>query len=97
MDTFNPTSKTEAALTTALQSAFAAGNPEIAPAHLLISMLDQADGAVAALLQAVGADPGVGGPGAPGVAGPQPPNPPPRVGPPRRGGAPPGGLPPRGG
>ncbi|WP_280392524.1 Clp protease N-terminal domain-containing protein [Nocardia brasiliensis] len=59
MDTFNPTSKTEASLTTALQSAFAAGNPEIAPAHLLISMLDQADGAVAALLQAVGADPSV--------------------------------------
>ncbi|WP_433577175.1 Clp protease N-terminal domain-containing protein [Nocardia brasiliensis] len=57
MDTFNPTSKTEAALTTALQTAFAAGNPEIAPAHLLISMLDHTDGAVAALLQAVGADP----------------------------------------
>ena len=31
MDSFNPTTKTQAALTSALQAANAAGNPESAP------------------------------------------------------------------
>ncbi|WP_067654201.1 ATP-dependent chaperone ClpB [Nocardia harenae] len=57
MDSFNPTTKTQAALTAALQSASAAGNPEIRPAHLLVALLDQTDGIAAPLLQAVGVDP----------------------------------------
>ena len=59
MDSFNPTTKTQAALTAALQSASAAGNPEIRPAHLLVALLDQADGIAAPLLKAVGVDPAV--------------------------------------
>ncbi|MBB4855198.1 ATP-dependent Clp protease ATP-binding subunit ClpB [Mycobacteroides chelonae] len=57
MDSFNPTTKTQAALTAALQAATAAGNPEIRPAHLLVALLSQADGIAAPLLQAVGVDP----------------------------------------
>ena len=44
MDSFNPTTKTQAALTAALQAASAAGNPEIRPAHLLMALLTQTDG-----------------------------------------------------
>ena len=44
MDSFNPTTKTQAALTSALQAATAAGNPEIRPAHLLMALLTQNDG-----------------------------------------------------
>lgn len=50
MDSFNPTTKTQAALTAALQAASAAGNPEIRPAHLLLALLTQADGIAAPLL-----------------------------------------------
>ncbi|MUM15430.1 ATP-dependent chaperone ClpB [Mycobacterium sp. CBMA271] len=57
MDSFNPTTKTQAALTAALQAATAAGNPEIRPAHLLVALLSQTDGIAAPLLQAVGVDP----------------------------------------
>ncbi|CPR65063.1 ATP-dependent chaperone ClpB [Mycobacteroides abscessus] len=57
MDSFNPTTKTQAALTAALQAATTAGNPEIRPAHLLVALLGQADGIAAPLLQAVGVDP----------------------------------------
>ena len=57
MDSFNPTTKTQAALTAALQSASAAGNPEIRPAHLLVALLDQTDGIAGPLLEAVGVDP----------------------------------------
>ncbi|NNH75481.1 ATP-dependent chaperone ClpB [Nocardia uniformis] len=56
MDSFNPTTKTQAALTAALQAASAAGNPEIRPAHLLVALLDQTDGIAAPLLKAVAAD-----------------------------------------
>ncbi|NUS45437.1 MAG: ATP-dependent chaperone ClpB [Mycobacteriaceae bacterium] len=58
MDSFNPTTKTQAALTAALQTASAAGNPEIRPAHLLVALLDQTDGIAGPLLKAVGVDPG---------------------------------------
>ena len=54
MDSFNPTTKTQAALTSALQAASAAGNPEIRPAHLLLALLTQNDGIAAPLLEAVG-------------------------------------------
>ncbi|MFI6871361.1 ATP-dependent chaperone ClpB [Nocardia sp. NPDC050406] len=56
MDSFNPTTKTQAAFTAALQAASAAGNPEIRPAHLLVALLDQTDGIAAPLLKAVAAD-----------------------------------------
>ena len=57
MDSFNPTTKTQAALTAALQSASAAGNPEIRPAHLLLALLTQTDGSAGPLLEAVGVTP----------------------------------------
>ncbi|ORV51575.1 ATP-dependent chaperone ClpB [Mycolicibacter engbaekii] len=57
MDSFNPTTKTQAALTAALQTATVAGNPEIRPAHLLQALLTQNDGIAAPLLEAVGVNP----------------------------------------
>src|SRR3978361_72995 len=57
MDSFNPTTKTQAALTSALQAATAAGNPEIRPAHLVMALLTQNDGSAVPLLEAVGVDP----------------------------------------
>jgi ATP-dependent Clp protease ATP-binding subunit ClpB len=57
VDSFNPTTKTQAALTSALQAATTAGNPEIRPAHLLMALLTQNDGIAAPLLEAVGVDP----------------------------------------
>ncbi|MFE3291937.1 ATP-dependent chaperone ClpB [Rhodococcus sp. NPDC059234] len=59
MDSFSPTTKTQAAMSAALQSASAAGNPDIRPAHLLAALLDQTDGIAAPLLKAVGVDPTV--------------------------------------
>jgi ATP-dependent Clp protease ATP-binding subunit ClpB len=59
VDSFNPTTKTQAALTSALQAATAAGNPEIRPAHLLMALLTQNDGIAAPLLEAVGVDPAI--------------------------------------
>ncbi len=57
MDTFTPTTKTQQALSTAVQSATTAGHPDVRPAHLLSALLNQADGIAVPLLQAVGADP----------------------------------------
>jgi ATP-dependent Clp protease ATP-binding subunit ClpB len=57
VDSFNPTTKTQAALTAALQAASSAGNPDIRPAHLLVALLEQSDGVAAPLLKAVGVDP----------------------------------------
>ncbi len=57
MDSFNPTTKTQAALTSSLQAATSAGNPEIRPAHLLMALLTQNDGIAAPLLEAVGVEP----------------------------------------
>ena len=57
MDSFNPTTKAQAVLTSALQAASAAGNPEIRPAHLLLALLTQNDGIAAPLLEAVGVEP----------------------------------------
>jgi ATP-dependent Clp protease ATP-binding subunit ClpB len=56
MDSFNPTTKTQAAISSAVQAASMAGNPDVAPAHLLGALLAQADGIAAPLLAAVGAD-----------------------------------------
>jgi ATP-dependent Clp protease ATP-binding subunit ClpB len=57
VDSFNPTTKTQAALTASLQAATAAGNPQITPAHLLMALLTQNDGIAAPLLEAVGVEP----------------------------------------
>nr|MDT0524839.1 Clp protease N-terminal domain-containing protein [Streptomyces sp. DSM 41633] len=59
MDSFKPTTKTQAALTSALQAASSAGNPEIRPAHLLMALLTQNEGIAAPLLEAVGVDPAI--------------------------------------
>jgi ATP-dependent Clp protease ATP-binding subunit ClpB len=56
MDSFNPTTKTQAAISSAVQAASMAGNPDVTPAHLLGALLAQADGIAAPLLSAVGAD-----------------------------------------
>ncbi|HEY9312444.1 ATP-dependent chaperone ClpB [Williamsia sp.] len=57
MDSFNPTTKTQAALSAAIQDAAASGNPDVRPAHVLVGLLDQSDGIAAPLLKAVGVDP----------------------------------------
>ncbi|MCP2255665.1 ATP-dependent Clp protease ATP-binding subunit ClpB [Prauserella aidingensis] len=57
MDAFNPTTKTQQAISSAAQAATMAGNPEISPAHLLGALLSQSDGLAGPLLTAVGADP----------------------------------------
>ncbi|MGH3811559.1 MAG: Clp protease N-terminal domain-containing protein, partial [Pseudonocardiaceae bacterium] len=56
MDSFNPTTKTQAAISSAVQAASMAGNPDVTAAHLLGALLAQADGIAAPLLAAVGAD-----------------------------------------
>src|SRR5919197_1158988 len=57
MDAFNPTTKTQQAISAAAQAASVAGNPDIKPVHLLGALLAQGDGLTAPLLSAVGADP----------------------------------------
>ncbi|MCT2586037.1 ATP-dependent chaperone ClpB [Actinophytocola gossypii] len=59
MDAFNPTTKTQQAISSAAQAATVAGNPDVKPVHLLGALLAQGDGLTAPLLAAVGADPGV--------------------------------------
>jgi len=56
MDAFNPTTKTQEAISSAAQAATMAGNPDIAAAHLLGALLAQGDGLTKPLLTAVGAD-----------------------------------------
>jgi ATP-dependent Clp protease ATP-binding subunit ClpB len=57
MDAFNPTTKTQQAISSAVQAATVAGNPDVTPAHLLGALLAQGDGLTAPLLSAVDADP----------------------------------------
>jgi ATP-dependent Clp protease ATP-binding subunit ClpB len=57
MDAFNPTTKTQQAISSAAQAATVAGNPSIAAPHLLGALLAQSDGIAGPLLTAVGADP----------------------------------------
>ncbi|TDD10697.1 ATP-dependent chaperone ClpB [Saccharopolyspora terrae] len=56
MDAFNPTTKTQQAISSAVQAATMAGNPDVGPAHVLGALLAQGDGLTAPLLTAVGAD-----------------------------------------
>ena len=57
MDSFNPTTKAQQAVSAAVQAAALAGNPDVGPTHLLGALLAQGDGIAAPLLAAVGADP----------------------------------------
>ena len=57
MDSFTPTTKTQQAISNAVQSATTGGHPDVRPAHLLSALLAQSDGITSPLLQAVGADP----------------------------------------
>ena len=57
MSSFNPTTKTQEALQSALQTASAAGNPDIRPAHLLQAILSQEEGIATPVLKATGVDP----------------------------------------
>ncbi|MGH3517382.1 MAG: ATP-dependent chaperone ClpB [Haloechinothrix sp.] len=57
MDAFNPTTKTQQAISSAAQAATVAGNPAVGPAHLLGALLAQSEGLAGPLLTAVGADP----------------------------------------
>jgi ATP-dependent Clp protease ATP-binding subunit ClpB len=56
MDAFNPTTKTQQAISSAAQAATVAGNPHVSPSHLLGALLAQSDGIAGPLLTAVGAD-----------------------------------------
>jgi ATP-dependent Clp protease ATP-binding subunit ClpB len=51
------TTKSQEAVSTAVRTAASQGHPEVAPAHLLLALLDQGDGITGPLLSAVGADP----------------------------------------
>src|SRR5688572_22184752 len=53
------TEKAQEAVLAAQQFADREGNPEILPEHLLISLIEQADGVVPSIVQKVGADPKV--------------------------------------
>ncbi|MDN5933777.1 MAG: AAA family ATPase, partial [Pseudonocardia sp.] len=57
MDSFNPTTKAQQAISAAVQAAALAGNPDVGPVHLLGALLAQGDGIAAPLLTAVDADP----------------------------------------
>jgi ATP-dependent Clp protease ATP-binding subunit ClpB len=52
------TVKSQEAVATAQQIASQRGNPEVAPAHLLLALLAQSDGLVVPILQKLSADPG---------------------------------------
>src|SRR5487761_1653223 len=51
------TRKSQEALTAAVRRAAADGHPRVGPPHLLVALIEQADGTAAPLLRAVGADP----------------------------------------
>src|SRR6201985_1720631 len=51
------THKSQDALSTAVRRAAADGSPQVDPLHLLLALLEQADGPTPRLLRAVGADP----------------------------------------
>ena len=50
------TTKAQEAISSALQAAGAAGNPQVEPIHLLEALIDQREGIALSLLEAVGAD-----------------------------------------
>src|SRR3954462_8322633 len=56
MDSYKLTTKSQEALSTAVQSAATAGHPHVEPIHLLLALLAQTDGIARPLLEAAGAD-----------------------------------------
>ena len=78
MDT-NYTTKSQEAISGAMQAAAAAGNPQIEPAHLLVELLSQPDGVAAGLLAAVCPDAAARQAVAPPRAASSPSCPPPRA------------------
>lgn len=58
MSTQNFTTKSQEAISAALQSAAAKGNPSVEPVHLLVALLEQEDGIAGPLLRSAGVDPG---------------------------------------
>ncbi|MFF4653175.1 ATP-dependent chaperone ClpB [Streptomyces sp. NPDC001380] len=57
MDASKFTTKTQEALSAAIRQAANAGNPDVAPVHVLLALLEQPEGTARPLLEAVGADP----------------------------------------
>ncbi len=57
MDAERLTTKSQEAVSTAVRRAAASGHAEVAPAHLLLALLDQEGGVTGPLLAAAGADP----------------------------------------
>jgi ATP-dependent Clp protease ATP-binding subunit ClpB len=53
------TRKSQEAVTAALRQAASDGSPQVEPLHLLLALVEQADGTAAPLLRAVGVDPGL--------------------------------------
>src|SRR3954465_2789647 len=56
MDSYKLTTKSQEALSTAVQSAATAGHPHVEPIHLLLALLAQTDGIARPVLEAAGAD-----------------------------------------
>src|SRR3954463_2911258 len=57
MDSYKLTTRSQDALSAAVQSAATAGHPHVEPLHLLLSLLTQTDGIARPLIQAAGGDP----------------------------------------
>jgi len=57
MEPYKLTTRSQEALSVAVRSAAAAGNPQVEPAHLLLALLSQGDGTARPLLEAVGVSP----------------------------------------
>src|SRR5579875_1467205 len=53
----DPTTRSNAALSSAARLAAERGNPAVEPAHLAVALLDDAEGLTRPLVQAVGVDP----------------------------------------
>src|SRR4051812_43441393 len=57
LDSYKLTTRSQDALSAAVQSAATAGHPHVEPLHLLLSLLAQTDGIARPLIQAAGGDP----------------------------------------
>src|SRR3954465_10323228 len=57
MDSYKLTTKSQEALSNAVQAAATKGHPHVEPLHILLALLGQPDGIARPLLQAAGADP----------------------------------------
>src|SRR5438270_2726072 len=57
MDSYKLTTKSQEAISTAVQAAATAGHPHVEPIHLLLALLGQADGVARPLIEAAAGDP----------------------------------------